>query len=204
MITEKNHDLLKASREYLNEGHYRVAEPMLRELLVTDKFNPEVHYMAGSFYLEKGQLKKAMNSFRKSLEIDPGFTDASIGLSVILNDLGQYEEGRQVFEKAYTLMKQKKKSSTPDINEDLAKKYGELGDLCFLHKRYREALENYNKASGFSKKDLRYKLKVLDCLMKMNLLDQALKEVQNLEIRYKQNWNVISKIIKIRHQMGLS
>ena len=52
-----------------------------------------------------------MAFFKKALEIDPHFTNASIGLSVILNDLGRYEEGREIFEKAYTLMKQKKSSS---------------------------------------------------------------------------------------------
>ena len=203
MITQNSRDLLNASREYFKDGHYKVVEPMIRELLVTDKFNPEVHYMAGSFYLEKGQLKKAMDSFKKSLEIDPCFTDASIGLSIILNDLGRYEEGKQVFEKAYALMKQRQ-SSASDINENLAKKHEELGNLYFLYGKYKEALENYSKASGFSKNDLRYKLKVIDCLLKMNLLNQALEEAESLEARYKQNWNIISKMIKIRNQMGLS
>ena len=203
MIKQNNNDLLNASKEYFKEGHYKIVEPMINELLVTDKFNPEVHYMAGSFYLEKGQLKKAMNSFKKSLEIDPGFTNASIGLSIILNDLGRYEEGKEVFEKAHTLMKQKK-SSNSKANEDLAKKHGELGDLYFLQGKYREAIQNYNKASELSKHDLKFKLKVIDCLIKMNLLNHALKEAKKLKARYKQNWNIISKIIKIRNHMGLS
>ena len=203
MIKQSNNDLLNASKEYFKEGHYRIVEPMIRELLVTDKLNPEVHYMAGSFYLEKGQLKKAMDSFKKALEIDPCFTNASIGLSIILNDLGRYEEGKDIFEKAYALMK-RKKSSDSEINEKLADKYGELGDLFFLHGKYKEAIENYNKSSGFSKNDLRFKLKIVDCLIKMNALNQALREAKKLESRYKQNWNVISKIIKIRNQMGLS
>ena len=202
MRTEKYNDLLSASREFLKEGHYKLVEPMLRELLIKDKLNPEVHYMAGIFYLEKGQLKKATDFFKKSLEIDPHFTDASIGLSVILNDLGRYGEGKRVFEKAYTLMKQKNLSSRTD--ENLAKKHGELADLYFLCKKYKEALENYNTASRFSKSHLKYKIKAIDCFIKMNLLEQALEEAQNLESQYKQNWNVISKIIKIRKQMGLS
>lgn len=203
MIKQNNDDLLNASREYFKEGHYKIIEPMINELLITDKFNPEVHYMAGSFYMEKGQLKKAMNAFKKSLEIDPGFTNASIGLSIILNDLGRYEEGKEVFEKAYSLMKQKKQSKSK-INEDLAKKHGELGDLYFLQGKYREAIQNYNKASEFSKYDLRFRLRVIDCFIKMNLLNHALKEARKLEALYKQNWNVISKIMKIRNQMGLS
>ena len=107
MARQDPEELFFAAKEYFNEGHYKIVEPMIEQLLIVDDRNPEVHYMAGTLYFEKGQLKKALASFRKSLDIDPNFTDSSIGLSIILNDLGRYGDGKRVFEEAYALMKQK-------------------------------------------------------------------------------------------------
>lgn len=196
-------ELFQAAKEYFNEGHYKVVEPMVQQLLILDDRNPEVHYMAGTLYFEKGQLKRALASFRRSLEIDPSFTDASIGLSIILNDLGRYSEGQQVFEEAYALMKQKDSSGhDPYVNEKLALKHEELADLYFLYKRYEEALEHFNKAADFTKNRLQMKLKAIDCLIHMKLMSRAIKEAQALERSHPQKADVLLKLAQIQYQMG--
>lgn len=203
MARQDPDELFSAAKEYFNEGHYKIVEPMLQQLMIIDDRNPEVHYMAGTLYFEKGQLKKALASFKKSLEIDPNFTDSSIGLSIILNDLGRYGEGKQVFEEAYALMKQKDASgSEPYVNEKLAQKHEELADLYFLYKRYEEALENYNRAADFSKNHLNYKIKAVDSLINMKLLSRALKEAQAVEERYSHNVDLLLKIAQIYFQLN--
>ncbi len=196
-------ELFHAAKEYFNEGHYKIVEPMLQQLMIIDDRNPDVHYMAGSLFFEKGQLKKALSSFKKALEIDPNFTDASIGLSIILNDLGRYGEGKRVFEEAYALMKQKESSgSEPYINDKLALKHEEMGDLYFLYKRYEEALENFNKAADYSKNNLSYKLKAIDSLINMKLLSRALKEAQALEGRHTHHVDLLLKLAQIHYQLN--
>ncbi len=195
-------ELFHAAKEYFNEGHYKIVEPMIEQLLIIDDRNPEVHYMAGTLYFEKGQLKKAMASFKKALSIDSNFTDASIGLSIILNDLGRYRDGKRVFEEAYALMKQKDASgSEPYVNEKLANKHEELADLYFLYKRYEEALENYNRAADFSKNHINFKIKAVDCLINMKLLSRALKEAETLEEKYSYNVDLLLKIAQIHYQL---
>lgn len=203
MARQDPDELFHAAKEYFNEGHYKIVEPMLQQLLIVDDRNAEVHYMAGTLYFEKGQLKKALSSFKKSLEIDPNFTDSSIGLSIILNDLGRYGEGKQVFEEAYALMKQKDSTgSEPYVNEKLAQKHEELADLYFLYKRFEEALENYNRAADFSKNHLNYKIKAVDSLINMKLLSRALKEAEAIESRYSHSLDLLLKIAQIHFQMG--
>ena len=202
MARQDTDELFHAAKEYFNEGHYKIVEPMIQQLLIVEDRNPEVHYMAGTLYFEKGQLKKALASFRKSLEIDPNFTDSSIGLSIILNDLGKYGEGKQVFEEAYALMKQKDSSGTsPYINEKLASKHEELADLYFLYKRYEEALENYNKAADFSKNHIEYKIKAIDSLIQMKLLSRALKEAEATESKNPYHVDLLLKIAQIHYQL---
>lgn len=194
-------ELFNAAKEYFIEGHYKVVEPMIQQLLIIDDKNPEVHYMAGTLHFDKGQMKRALNSFTRSLQIDPNFTDSSIGLSIILNDLGRYSEGQQVFEEAYALMKQKDASGNePYVNEKLALKHEELADLYFLYKRFEEALENYNKAADFSKNRINFKIKAIDCLIHMKLLTRALKESQSLELQYPERVDLLLKIAQIHYQ----
>lgn len=196
-------ELFHAAKEYFNEGHYKIVEPMIEQLLIIDDRNPEVHYMSGTLAFEKGQLKKALASFRKSLEIDPNFTDSSIGLSIILNDLGRYSEGKRVFEEAYALMKQKDASGDePYINEKLANKHEELADLYFLYKRYEEALENYNRAADFSKNHMSFKIKAVDSLISMKLLSRALREAETLESKHPYHVDLLLKIAQIHYQLG--
>ena len=203
MARQDADELFQAAKEYFNEGHYKVVEPMVQQLLIIDDRNPEVHYMAGTLFFEKGQLKKALASFRKSLEIDPNFTDSSIGLSIILNDLGRYADGKKVFEEAYALMKQKDSAgSQPYVNEKLANKHEELADLYFLYKRYEEALENYNRAADFSKHHVKYKIKAVDSLINMKLLSRALKEAEAVESRHPYNIELLLKIAQIHYQLS--
>ena len=63
LMTEKNRELFYTSRKFFKEGHYRLVEPLLKELLKENKFNPEIYYMAGYLSLEKGQLKRAHGLF---------------------------------------------------------------------------------------------------------------------------------------------
>ena len=65
--------------------------------------------MLATIYYDKGQFSKAIKTFKRALEIDPTYTDASVGLSIILNDLGRYEEGKEVFQKAQKLLDERKK-----------------------------------------------------------------------------------------------
>ena len=202
MARQDSEELFEAAKEYFNEGHYKVVEPMLQQLLIIDQKNPEVHYMIGTLAFEKGKLKKAISSFRRALEIDPHFTDASIGLSIIFNDLGRYGEGKKVFEEAYALMKQKGSDDKPYVNEKLANKHEELGDLYFLYKRYEDALENFNRSVQLSKDKTRFVIKSIDCLLQMKLLSRALREAEQYENQARNNVELLLKIAQIHYQLG--
>lgn len=202
MARQDPEELFQAAKEYFKEGHYKIVEPMIQQLMIIDQKNPEVHYMAGTIYFEKGQLKKALTSFRRSLEIDPSFTDSSIGLSIILNDLGRYGEGKKVFEEAYALMKQKSSSDKdPYVNEKIARKHEELGDIYFLYKKYEEALENFNKAAELSKDPIFYQIKAIDSLLQMKLLSRALKEALLAENKNPHNVELLLKVGQIYYQL---
>lgn len=177
-------ELLETAREHFRESDYKVAEPLLQQLLVSDGKNPEVFHMLATIYYDQGKFNKAIRTFRRALEIDPTFTDASVGLSIILNDLGRYEEGKKVFIEAQEALAKKNTQTDPYMLEKLATKHDELGELYFQYKRYDEAMEQYERALTLSSRKAELKMKVVECLMRKDDTARAFKELKALAQEY--------------------
>lgn len=176
-------ELLHIARENFIAGKYDAAEPMLKQLLLSEAREPEVCQMLATIFYEKGKFNKAIKTFQRALEMDPNYTDASIGLSIILNDLGRYEEGKQIFVDAQSLLDKKKSKMDPYVKERLAKKHLEIAALYSQYFSYQEAIEQYQKALLLSNKKEDIVIKIADCYIKKDDADQAIKELR----KYLQN-----------------
>ena len=192
-------ELLETTRENFREGNYRVAESLLQQLLLSDGKNPEIFHMLATIYYDQGKFNKAIRTFRRALEIDPTFTDASVGLSIILNDLGRYEEGKKVFIEAQEALA--KRSTTVDsyAQEKLALKHDELGELYFQYKRYDEALEQYQRALALSSRKPELRMKIVEAHLRRNVGDdqaEAMRELKSLTAEYP-------TFVPARLQLGL-
>jgi len=143
-------ELFNQAEESFKANRYTEAEPLLNQLVLKSSRRPEVFHMLGTIYYDQGHFNKAIRSFKRSLEIEPGFTDASIGLSIILNDLGRYEEGQKVFEEARSMLTLRNTAADTSLNEKLSTKHDELGDLYYRHQRFVEALEQFQKAHALT------------------------------------------------------
>ncbi len=175
----------EAKREFI-EGNYLVAEPILNQLILRNTRNPEVFQMLATIYYDKGQFNKAIKTFRRALEIDPTYTDASVGLSIILNDLGRYDEGRQIFEDAKALLDKRKGQADPWLEEKLASKHEELADLYFQYQRFSESLEQLFKALKLSTRKAELGMRIAECHVKLEDNEKAIRELRNLIKDYPQ------------------
>jgi tetratricopeptide (TPR) repeat protein len=172
--------MLSSAREYFRENNYKLAEPLLNQLILKNAKSPEVFHMLGTVYYDQGKFNKAIRAFRRALELEPTFTDASVGLSIILNDLGKYEEGRKVFEEARELLNKQNSTEDPYINEKFSIKHDELGEMYFHHGRFKEALEQYYKALNLSTRKPELTMKVVECFIRLAEFDKAAKELRAL------------------------
>ena len=179
-------ELLDTARDHFREGNYRISEPLLQQLLISDGKNPEVFHMMATIYYDQGKFNKAIKTFRRALEIDPTYTDASVGLSIILNDLGRYEEGKKVFIEAQQALARKSTDTDPYLQEKLATKHDELGEMYFQYKRYDEALEQYQRAAQLSTRKAELKMKIIECFIKKDESAPAMKELKALVQEYPQ------------------
>jgi tetratricopeptide (TPR) repeat protein len=178
MASVDQKELLDSARQKFINGDYAHAEPMLHQLLMINNRIPEVFQILGTIYYDKGQFSKAIKHFQRALEIDPTYTDASVGLSLILNDLGRYEEGKQIFQSAQRALDEaKKRQADPYIEEKLAKQHLQLGDMYFQYERFGEALEQFHKSFVLNQKP-EIKLKIIECYVKKGETDKAVRELK--------------------------
>lgn len=177
-------DLLSEARESFIDGNYKMAEPILNQMLVDNTRNPEVYQMLATISYDKGQFNKAIKIFKRALEIDPSYTDASVGLSIILNDLGKYEEGKQIFQDAQKRLEAKAGKQDPFIDEKLASKHEELADLYYQYKRYSEAIEQLIKAQKLSTRRAEITMRIAEANVQMGHTDKAIKDLNALIRQY--------------------
>lgn len=177
-------DLFADAKKNFIEGRYNLAEPILQQMILQNTKNPEVFQMMGSIYYDQGSFNKAIKVYKRALEIDPSFTDASIGLSIILNDLGRYEEGQQVFLDAQKNLENKNFKIDAYVYEKLASKHEELADLYFQYKKYEEALDNLAKAHQLSNRKPEISIRISEVYIQMGQVPTAIKQLQTLLREY--------------------
>lgn len=179
-MTSLHDDMLSEARGYFIDGNYKMAEPILNQMLLQSTRNPEVYQMLATIFYDKGQFNKAIKTFKRALEIDPTYTDASVGLSIILNDLGKYDEGKQVFVDAQMQLDKKSGKQDPFVDEKLASKHEELADLYFQYKRYNEALEQLLKAQKLSSRKAEITMRIAEVHVNLGNMDRAIKDLKAL------------------------
>ncbi len=171
--------LLEEAREAFIEGDYKSAEPVLNQPTLINSNNPEVFQMLATIYYNRGQFNKAVKTFKKALEVDPEYCDAAVGLSIILNDLGKYEEAKKVFQKAQTIIEKRKiNRASENMDDKFAQKHLELGDLYLQHRRFEPALMQYQTAKKLASNKLDSTLTISECYLQMGQTSSAIVELR--------------------------
>lgn len=171
--------MLSAAKDHYNRGQFQMSENILEQIILADSSQSEVFHLLGCVYYKRGKIKKAIKSYRRALDIDPHHTDSTVGLSMVLNDVGRYDEARKVFEEG---QKQAETTKRQEMNgfleEQIANKHIDLGDLYFQAARYDEATEQYFEAYKFTQNKLEVRLKIVDCFLRKNEVARAVKELK--------------------------
>jgi len=179
MDFEAEQELFSTAEEHFKADHYAEAEPLLNQLVLKSSKRPEVFHMLGTIYYDQGKFNKAIRSFKRALEINPGYTDSSVGLSVILNDLGKYEEGQKVFDEARAMLSVKSPNPNHHLNERFASKHDELGELYLRHNKLEEALTEFQKALALTTlRRPEISVSIAECHILLNNFTLAIRELR--------------------------
>lgn len=179
-LSEKQKDILNSAQRYFEEGQYDKVTPLLNSLVAQKVQRAEVHHIFGSIYYERGQFKDSISSFKRALQLNPDFTDSAVGLSVVLNDLGKYEQAQHVFLTAQKrLNKSEEKSVFSNRKTNIANKHLELADLYAEDNQALKAVEQiirYEEILQETTETVFKKVRLLKGVGKFGLASKILKD----------------------------
>ena len=139
-------ELIDRGRKKFLSRDFDAAERFLSQVLQVTNSYADVYNMLGVIWHDQGSFGKALDSFREALKINPRYTEASLNLAVVYNDLGMYQEARTVYAQAKTA--QSKTPGEPDtfVKGKLANMHAELGDIYVGIGMYDSSLTEFRKA----------------------------------------------------------
>lgn len=144
-------------KKFLAEHNYNEAKRLLIDFDATGEATAESNYLLGTIFHRDNQLPEAVEAFKRSLLLDPNFTDSAISLSIIYNDIGHYQEGKSVFQQAQKSIEKKATNTlSPSVilSAEIAKKHLELGNLYRKVQRFDEAANEFLKAKRANPENL--------------------------------------------------
>ncbi len=185
MFTSNNESLLKSAKECFDKQEYRKSQMILSEIIESDDRNADALFLMANIFHINGEIGKAIKAFTKVLNLAPEHTDAAISLSVLYNDIGQYEDAKKVFDNANDRVRGKNKGSglleDKHINKKFASKHYELADLYMSYNRYDEALFEFNKVVALDSENLEARIKIAKVYAKKGFVAKAIEELKNLK-----------------------
>jgi len=168
-------------QEFLNRKDYVHAGELIQGMLSKDASDPEAYYLLGVMNYFQGQVGPTIAHLKRALELDPRHTDAAICLSVLLNDLGKYEEAKKVFEQANQSVVHRREGTVSGIDQKFAVKHLETGDLYFRYRRYDEAIEEYSKAALLNPHHYETRIRRAKAYARKGFVSRALQDLQALK-----------------------
>jgi tetratricopeptide (TPR) repeat protein len=185
MYTSNNEQLLKTARECFDRQDYKKAQIILSDIIEADDKNVDAFFLLANIFHINGEIGKAEKAFNKVLTINPEHTDAAISLSVLYNDIGQYDKARRVFETANERVRGNSKGTglleDKQINKKFSLKHFEIADLYLSYNRYDEALFEYNKVVALDPENLEARIKVAKVYAKKGFISKAIEELNKLK-----------------------
>ena len=176
--------------------NYSDAELMIEQGLITEPDNADYYYLRGLLRSYQGKLVESIEDLKRALYHDPKHTDAAVCLSVILSDIGRYDEAKKIFEQANQSVFLKQIGDDAQIDRRFAVKHFELGDLYFRYRRFDESVEEYNKAILLDPQSIDIRVKRAKAFAKKGFITRAIQDLQQLKVERPND-------LTVRIQLGL-
>ena len=165
----------------LQTKHFQEASQLIEKQLLVEPDNADYFYLRGLLRSYQGKLVESIDDLKKALYYEPRHTDAAVCLSVILNDIGRYDEAKKIFEQANQSVFLKQIGDDEQIDRRFAVKHFEMGDLYFRYRRFDEAIEEYNKAILLDPMTSEMRIKRAKAFAKKGFITRAIQDLQQLK-----------------------
>jgi tetratricopeptide (TPR) repeat protein len=94
---------LQQAIELVNGPNPMAGITMLRDMVAQDSNNVDAHYQLGVFAVKSGQLDRAIQRFKKVIQVEPNYLGAYIDLGGVYQSMNQMDVALEYYEKAAQL-----------------------------------------------------------------------------------------------------
>ncbi len=133
-------------RKAFDEQRYDLALLYLEKVASEKNTYADVYNMLGLIYYNNGRLSDAASAFNTAIELNPNYTEASLSLTVVYNDLGRFDKSKD----AYMLARQSRQESDsyldPYVKGRLANMHASIGIIYKDLGLYNQAVDEFKKA----------------------------------------------------------
>lgn len=133
-----------------------------------NKLSPELYVMQGQLAESQGQSDKALESYKKAIEVEPNNTGALVSLARYYDRKNDSKQAIQYFQKAATVA-----PNDASVHNDLGLAYSKAGNVA-------AARDSLNKAISLDGKDVRYRNNLATVLVENGQADEAVKQLQQV------------------------
>ena len=186
----------------IKERNYAEADSLILRGIKLEPDNADLYYMRGLLRSYQGRLTQSIDDLKNCLKTDPKHTDAAVCLSIILNDIGHYDEAKKIFEQANKSVFLKQVGDDTQVDQKFAVKHFELADLYFRHRRFDEAIDEYNKAIILDPSNTETRVKRAKAFAKKGFLTRAIQDLQQLKVERPQSTMVGVQLGLLHYSQG--
>lgn len=93
-------EILDAANDHYQRAEYPLAQPYYEKLVQQGLRYPDVLNRLGVIYHLSGRLPEARRCFEQALELNSGYLEAALNLTVTCNELGEYGTGVRSLKRA--------------------------------------------------------------------------------------------------------
>ena len=133
-MTQSIEQLFQQGNQAQNEGRYREAESIWRQIISIDSNNAIAYFYIGLALRKQGKLEEAIAAYKKAIELDPNDATAYYNMGNALRKQGKLEEAIAAYKKAL------------ELDPNYAFAYYNMGNALKRQGKLEEAIASYKKA----------------------------------------------------------
>jgi tetratricopeptide (TPR) repeat protein len=145
-MEDRLRQLMHLAREHYQSGEHDKAEPLLLQIIRDHRGFADMFNMLGVIHHGQERFHQAAEAFAEALKINPNYTEAALNLAVTLNDLGKYQEAREVYSRAVSASRAQPRQIDPFAKGKLANMHARTADAYAGLGLNEEAAREYRKA----------------------------------------------------------
>ncbi|MEK6580038.1 MAG: tetratricopeptide repeat protein [Bdellovibrionota bacterium] len=193
----------KKIQDLISKKDFHQADALIEKKILENPNSADSYYLKGVANYFQGQVGGTVENLKKALALDPRHTDAAICLSVLYNDIGKYDEAKNVFESANRSIA-RKSTGGEDVGVDkkFAVKHLELADLYLRYRRYDEAIEEYSKSALLDPSTLEIRIRRAKAYAKKGYVTRAVQELQTLKAENATHPGILLQLGLLHYSQG--